>query len=56
MKKVRAALIDLDGTLCVPYGYNEGRPVRSLGADAIVPDLRAAASYAKQVNEEVGAR
>jgi phosphoglycolate phosphatase len=28
---------------CVPYGYNEGRPVESLGCDAIVPDLAEAA-------------
>ena len=24
---------------CVPYGYNEGRPVETLDCDAIVPDL-----------------
>ena len=28
---------------CVPYGYNEGRPVETLDCDAIVPDLAAAA-------------
>lgn len=28
---------------CVPYGYNEGRPVESLDCDAIVPDLADAA-------------
>jgi phosphoglycolate phosphatase len=28
---------------CVPYGYNEGRPVESLDCDAIVPDLASAA-------------
>jgi phosphoglycolate phosphatase len=28
---------------CVPYGYNEGRPVESLDCDAIVPDLAEAA-------------
>jgi phosphoglycolate phosphatase len=27
---------------CVPYGYNEGLPVESLGADRIVADLAAA--------------
>jgi len=29
--------------LCVPYGYNEGRPVEALDCDAVVPDIRAAA-------------
>jgi phosphoglycolate phosphatase len=29
--------------LCVSYGYREGRSVESLGADAVVPDLLAAA-------------
>jgi phosphoglycolate phosphatase len=28
---------------CVPYGYNEGRPVESLPCDAVVPDLAEAA-------------
>ena len=28
---------------CVPYGYNEGRPVESLGCDRIVADVGAAA-------------
>lgn len=28
---------------CVPYGYNEGRPVDSLGCDRIVPSVEAAA-------------
>lgn len=28
---------------CVPYGYNEGRPVESLDCDRIVPDLAEAA-------------
>jgi phosphoglycolate phosphatase len=28
---------------CVPYGYNEGRPVETLDCDAIVPDLAEAA-------------
>jgi phosphoglycolate phosphatase len=28
---------------CVPYGYNEGRPVESLDCDWIVPDLAVAA-------------
>jgi phosphoglycolate phosphatase len=32
--------------VCVPYGYNEGRPVESLDPDAIVADLVAAARYA----------
>lgn len=30
--------------LAVPYGYNEGKPVESLGADHIVADLAAAAT------------
>jgi phosphoglycolate phosphatase len=38
--------------LCVPYGYNEGRPVESLGADAIVTDLLAAALHVRRLNEE----
>ena len=28
---------------CVPYGYNEGRPVESLGCDRIVADVGEAA-------------
>lgn len=31
--------------LAVPYGYNEGRPVESLGADRIVADLTEAAAF-----------
>jgi phosphoglycolate phosphatase len=31
--------------VCVRYGYREGRSVESLGADAIVADLREAAAY-----------
>lgn len=31
--------------VCVSYGYREGRSVESLGADAIVADLREAAAY-----------
>lgn len=34
--------------LCVPYGYREGRPVESLGADAIVPDLKAVAEFLRK--------
>lgn len=41
--------------VCVPYGYNEGRPVESLDCDAIVPDLRAAARYARSLNRGEGA-
>jgi phosphoglycolate phosphatase len=26
--------------VCVAYGYTEGKPVESLGADAVIPDLR----------------
>ncbi len=37
--------------VCVPYGYNEGRPVQSLGADAIVPDLLAAALHVRRLND-----
>jgi phosphoglycolate phosphatase len=29
---------------CVPYGYNEGRPVESLGCDRIVASLAEAAA------------
>lgn len=36
--------------LCVPYGYNEGRPVETLAADAIVPELAAAAAYVRRLN------
>ncbi|MQY52268.1 phosphoglycolate phosphatase [Rhodocyclus tenuis] len=32
--------------ICVPYGYNEGRPVDSAECDALVSDLVEAASYA----------
>jgi phosphoglycolate phosphatase len=45
----RAAAI---AVLCVPYGYNEGRPVESLGADAIVADLSAAAAHVRRWNAE----
>ncbi|HZQ73577.1 MAG TPA: phosphoglycolate phosphatase [Burkholderiales bacterium] len=31
--------------VCVRYGYREGRSVESLGADAVVADLREAAAY-----------
>jgi phosphoglycolate phosphatase len=31
--------------ICVSYGYREGRPVESLGADAVIADLREAAAY-----------
>ena len=31
--------------VCVSYGYREGRSIESLGADAIVADLREAAAY-----------
>jgi phosphoglycolate phosphatase len=33
--------------VCVPYGYNEGRPVASLAPDAIVRDLLDAARWVK---------
>jgi phosphoglycolate phosphatase len=36
--------------VCVPYGYNEGRAIASLQADAIVADLRATAEYVSQLN------
>ncbi len=32
--------------ICVPYGYNEGRPVDSADCDALVSDLVAAARWA----------
>jgi phosphoglycolate phosphatase len=31
--------------VCVPYGYNEGRTVRTLACEAVVPDLRAIVPY-----------
>jgi len=31
--------------LAVPYGYNEGKPVETLGADRIVADLAEAAAF-----------
>jgi len=31
--------------VCVPYSYNEGRPVASLQADAVLPNLQAVAEY-----------
>ena len=31
--------------VCVPYGYNEGRPVASLQADAVLRNLQAVAEY-----------
>lgn len=34
--------------LIVPYGYNEGRDVRSLDADGIVPDVPAAAAWLRE--------
>ncbi len=37
--------------LCVPYGYSEGRPVASIGCDAIVDDLACAAAYILAQNE-----
>jgi len=36
--------------VCVPYGYSEGRLVSSLGCDALVEDLRAAASFIETEN------
>lgn len=36
--------------LCVPYGYNEGRPVDSADCDALVSDLVAAARWASQAD------
>jgi phosphoglycolate phosphatase len=38
--------------ICVPYGYREGRPVSSLQADALVPDLCAAAAWMRRCNRE----
>ena len=35
---------------CVPYGYNEGRPVETLGADRIVADVAEAAARVLGVN------
>jgi phosphoglycolate phosphatase len=33
---------------CVPYGYNEGQPVRAADCDALVADLRAAFDLARK--------
>jgi len=43
---------------CVPYGYNEGRPVQELACDAIVASLEAAAALviADECHEERGQR
>ena len=38
---VRAARAAGMPVVCVAYGYTEGMPVESLGADAVIPDLRA---------------
>ena len=42
---------------CVPYGYNEGRPVETLDCDLIVPDIAEAArrvlAHAYRVNAPV---
>ena len=35
---------------CVPYGYNEGRPVGTLGADRIVASVAEAANRVLGVN------
>jgi phosphoglycolate phosphatase len=40
---------------CVPYGYNEGRPVETLGADRIVESLAEAADRVLGVNPVDGA-
>jgi phosphoglycolate phosphatase len=40
---VQAARAAGCGVWCVPYGYNEGRPVESLDCDVLVPDLAEAA-------------
>jgi phosphoglycolate phosphatase len=37
---VRAARAAGMRVVCVAYGYREGKPVESLGADAVIPDLR----------------
>jgi len=40
--------------LCVPYGYREGRALESLGCDAIVADVLAAAEYILAANDTLG--
>jgi len=40
--------------LCVPYGYNEGRDVRSLDCDAIVAGLDEAADFIARVEDRTG--
>lgn len=39
----KAALAAGCVSLCVPYGYNHGKPIESAGADLVVADLPAAA-------------
>ena len=58
---LRAVIFDLDGTLvhsapglCVPYGYNEGRPVESLDSDAIVATILDAARIVIASREKLG--
>jgi len=42
---VRAARAAGCPVWCVPYGYNEGRPVESLACDRVVPSVDAAAKF-----------
>lgn len=44
VQAARAANIDV---LILPYGYNQGRPVTELEADAIVPSIEAAFEWAR---------
>jgi phosphoglycolate phosphatase len=46
MNDVEAARAAGVSVIVLPYGYNEGEPAESLDADAVVPDLTAAAAYA----------
>jgi len=47
---VRAARAAGCPVWCVPYGYNEGRPVETLGADRIVASVGEAARRVLGVN------
>ena len=37
--------------VCVPYGYNEGRPIHGAGSDAIVASVQEAAMLALDSRE-----
>ncbi len=51
LNDVQAARAAGSPTFCVPYGYNEGRPVDSAECDALVSDLLAA--YREALNYKI---